>query len=333
MIKKKLKLILGIIGVLVLIFFCWLFIGRAPIADDISWGVAFSQKYSEELGLDWKENYLALLDDLEISNVKIIAYWDLIEPQKGEYYFDDLDFKINEAEKRDVGVMLVLGRKVPRWPECHIPQWAENLNKEEQKESTLEMIEKVILRYRENDSIWAWQVENEPFFEFGGCPESYEVSGVFLRKEVGLVKSLDFKNRPVVISDSGSNRFWFKVARIGDIVSISLYRKVWFHEFDRYVNYPFPPVFYWRKSQIIDKIFGKKVICGELQAEPWGRVPVPDLPFEEHGETMNLEQFRDNINFAKKTGFDYFYLWGAEWWYWMKEEKDMPSIWNEAKSL
>jgi len=35
---------------------------------------------------------------------------------------------------------------------------------------------------------------------------------------------------------------------------------------------------------------------------------------------MNLEQFKKNIEFAQKTGFDTIYLWGAEWWHWLKRE-------------
>ena len=48
---------------------------------------------------------------------------------------------------------------------------------------------------------------------------------------------------------------------------------------------------------------------------------------------MNLQQFKDNVEYAKETGFDTFYLWGSEWWYWMKTVNDQPEIWNEAKKL
>ena len=85
--------------------------------------------------------------------------------------------------------------------------------------------------------------------------------------------------------------------------------------------------------RIVKTLFGKKVICGELQAEPLGPVLFHQLPLEKHWETMNLDQFKKNINFAKKTGFDEFYLWGAEWWYWLKVKHNMPEIWQEAKSL
>ena len=48
---------------------------------------------------------------------------------------------------------------------------------------------------------------------------------------------------------------------------------------------------------------------------------------------MNLEQFKANIEFAKKTGLKEFYFWGSEWWYWMKEKQNNPNIWDEARKL
>jgi hypothetical protein len=112
-----------------------------------------------------------------------------------------------------------------------------------------------------------------------------------------------------------------------------MYRKVWFHQLQAYVFYPFPPTFYARKAWVIEKLFNKKVINVELQAEPWGPQLLYDSPLPEQEKTMNLEQFRKNVEFAKETGFDKFYLWGAEWWYWMKEKQELPEIWDEARKL
>jgi hypothetical protein len=48
---------------------------------------------------------------------------------------------------------------------------------------------------------------------------------------------------------------------------------------------------------------------------------------------MNAKKFREHLNFAIATGFDTFYLWGVEWWYWLKEQKNMPEMLNEAKKV
>ncbi len=327
--KKILRNILFGVLILLLLSAGYFFIGAPPRAEKIDWGVNFSQKHTENLGLDFKETYLALLDDLGTKNLKVAAHWDLLEPEKNKYYFDDLDWQIKEAENHSAKILLVIGMKTPRWPECHIPEWAINFSKEEQQKEILEMLEKVVLRYKDSKAIEYWQVENEPFFPFGECPW---VDKNFLKKEIDLVKSLD-SSHPIVISDSGEGSFWIRAAKFGDIVGTTMYKRVWFHQVGIYIHYPFPPTFYWRKAKYIEKIFDKEVICVELQAEPWGPKLLYDSPIEEQEKTMNLEQFQKNVEFAQKTGLDQFYLWGAEWWYWLKETQNKPEIWQEAKKL
>jgi len=328
--KKIFKRILLGLLIFLLFFLGYLCIGEAPQAKEINWGMNFSQKHTKDLGLNWKETFLALLDDLKVRNFKIAAHWDLLEPEDGKFYFDDLDWQINEAEKRGAKIFLVIGMKTTRWPECHIPKWAENLSREEQQDKILRMLEKIVLRYRERFSVWAWQIENEPFFPFGICPW---VDKKFVKKEVNLVKSLDPQKRPIIMADSGEGSFWINAARFGDIVSTTMYEKVWFRQIKMYIRYPLPPVFYWRKALIIKFFFEKKVIVGELQAEPFGPVLLYDLPLAEQEKTMNLDQFKKNIEFVTKTGFDTFYLWGAEWMYWLKVKQGRPEIWEEAKKL
>jgi len=323
-------MILLAILILVLFFAGYLFLGKPKPAEKITWGVNFSQKHTELLGLDWKAAYLAILDDLKVRNLKVASYWDLIEPEEEEYNFEDLDWQIKEAEKRGTKILLVIGMKVPRWPECHEPHWVRNQKLNIKNQRLLEYIEKVVNRYKDSEAIWAWQVENELFFPFGECPK---IDKNFLKKEVSLVKSLDFKNRPIVIADSGEFSLWITAAGFGDIVGTTLHRRVWFKEFKTRVSYPFKPIYYWRRAQIIKKFFNKKVICGELQAEPWCSVLLYDCSLEEQRKTMDLEQFQKNINFARKTGLDEFYLWGSEWWYWMKEKQNKPEIWDEARKL
>lgn len=324
------KITLLVLLVVIIIIFGYFFVGKTEQSQDIKWGVNFSQKHSQELGLDWKENYLAILDDLGARNLKIITQWDLIEQKQEEYNFDDLDWQIEQAEQRQANLILVIGIKTGRWPECHIPDWAVSLNKDQQQKEVLQLMEKIVLRYEDNNSILYWQVENEPFFSFGKCPW-YDKE--FLKQEIDLVKLLDSHKREIIISDTGELSLWLKPAKLGDIVGSTMYKKVWSPEFKSYFDMLYPPVFYYRKAQIIEKFFHKKVICVELQAEPWGPVLIYDLSLEEQEKTMNLEQFQKNVEFAQKTGLDEFYLWGTEWWYWLKEKQNKPEIWDQAKKL
>lgn len=330
-----------IVFVLLAIAFCYFFVGKAPKQDNVLWGVDFSQMQSEALKLNWKANYLALVQDLGVKNIKLHTQWDFVEGEKGKYFFDDIDWQIKTAEKYNVKIIFVVGFKTGRWPECHQPEWVKNLNIIEQQEAILKYIKETVLRYKDSSAVSMWQVENEPLLRFGECPDWYYDNGVFLKKEIALVKSLD-STRKVMVSDSGELNWWINAAKKGDLVGTTMYRKAWVNISSFgfpvknpgfYSSYPFLPVFYYRKAQIIKALFNKDVIGVELQAEPWAHKPFYDVPLVEQEKTMDINQFKKNIEYAKKTGLKAHYLWGAEWWYWLKETQQKPEIWNEAKNL
>ncbi len=330
-----LKIILLVFVILVLFFLYYFFIAKAPEQKNITWGVNFSQMQSENLKLDWKKNYLAILEDLGTKNIKLHTQWDFVEGKKDDFYFNDIDWQIKQAENYNASIIYVVGLKTGRWPECHAPNWFGDISKQQQQDEILKYIKEVVTRYKNSKSIIAWQVENEPLFNFGKCPAWYYDNNDFLKKEVAIVRSLD-SAKPVIISDSGEQSFWFDAAKIGDIVGSTVYRKLWVNVsniFGFYFTFPITPVFYYHKAQIIKYLFGKDVICGELQAEPWAYKTFYDVPLQEQEKTMNLEQFKSNINFAKQTGFKEFYLWGAEWWFWLKNKENQPQIWNYAKEI
>ena len=329
---KILNIMWCMIAVLVLVFIYFFFVFRAPQPKRITWGVNFSQMEAESLKLDWRKNYLAIMEDLGAKNIKLITDWDWIEGKKNNFYFNDIDWQIQQAESHKVNIIYVVGMKTGRWPECHVPAWADTLSQSQQQTEILDYLNQVVTRYKASPAISAWQVENEPLVNFGQCPW-YDKA--FLMKEVALVKSLD-PSRPVIISDSGEQSLWLDAAKIGDIVATTMYRKVWFHITDSlgfYFTYPIPPVFYYYKSQLVQYLFNKRVICGELQAEPWAYAPFSNVSLQEQEKSMNLQQFKANISYAKQTGLDQFYLWGVEWWYWLKETQNQPQIWNYAKEI
>lgn len=322
------KKILITLSVALIILVGYLYLGPSPRAENIAWGVDFSQKHAQALGLNWREVFLALLNELEVKNLKLSTTWDLLEPEPGNYNFSDLDWQLAQAQSHGARAILVMGMKTPRWPECHLPSWAKSLPEVQRKAAVLNLLNQIVSRYQDNSAVWAWQVENEPLFPFGECPKADKD---FLKKEVELVKKLDPFKKPVIISDSGEWSFWFEAAKIGDIVGTTLYRQAWFAGFP--AEYPFPPLFYAAKTKIIDSLFHKKVIGVELQAEPWGKQLLYDLPLTEQRKLMTVAKFRDNIEFAAKAGPEAFYLWGAEWWYWLKEKQGDDSFWREAKKL
>ena len=326
---RALKNILVAAGILALLAALFLFAGRSAPRADAEWGMNFSEKHAKNLGLDPREVYSAFLDDLGVRKFKIAVHWDLLEPERGRFEWTGTDWQMSEAAKRGAEILPVIGLKVPRWPECHLPAWAAELGVAEREEALREFMRVFVERYRENPSVSAWQVENEPFFSFGECPARQEG---FLEREMELVRAAD-PGRPIVISDTGEYSLWWRAARLGDAVGTTLYRRVWFKQLGIYASYPWPPVFYARRAWLVEKLFGKEVWDVELQAEPWGPVLYYDLPLEEQEKSMTLEQFRKNVDFARRTGFREHYFWGGEWWYWMKEKQGEDAYWQEAKSI
>lgn len=302
----------------------------------IHWGVTYSPKFARQLGLDWKESFSAIVDELRPEHVRLIAYWDDIEKTRDTYDFSELDWQLARLETARPEVILALGMKVPRWPECHIPAWARGLSTEAREAELRAYMRDIVARYKKNPLIRVWQVENEPYLMFGQCPAR---EADFVKQEINLVKSID-PTRPAMTTDGGEFGLWFRAAREADIFGTTMYRKV----YPRFiigplfgtVEYPLSPRYFRLKERIVRQIIGdnqKRFLVGELQAEPWGERSIQELSYEEQIQLFSPEYFRETIQYAKDAGFDEYYLWGAEWWYFLKTRYNDDRIWEEAKVI
>ncbi len=306
------------------------YLGRLSVDPNrpITWGVTFEKNFAEKLGLSWQAAYLAILDDLKIKNIRIAARWADIEPRENEYDFADLDWQVEQAAKRGAKIILAMGQRLPRWPECHEPAWVQNQISKIKYQKLLNYIEKTVNRYKDNSVIVAWQVENEPFLSFGECP-TLDVG--LLDEEIALVKKLD--SRPIIITDSGELSIWVRAAKRADIFGTTMYRWVW-NEYLGSYKYPIPPSFFRVKERITRLFVGqaKPFIVIELQGEPWTHKQIYEITIEEQMNLLPLAEFNEIIDYAKQAGFNEYYLWGAEWWYYLKE-KGQGEYWDRVKEL
>lgn len=332
MIWRFIKIIVLILIIFILLLGGYLFIGKAKPSEKVEWGVTFSKWPVIDFGMDWKKVFLAVLDDLKVKKIRIVAYWNVIEPEQGEYDFSELDWQINEIEKRGGEIIFAMGRKVPRWPECFEPEWAKDLSSSEKKEKILALISELVNRYKNRESIKIWQVENEPFFESFGMCSQLSNHKKFLDKEIALVRHLD-PLRPIMITESGELSTWIGGARRGDVLGTSLYRKI-YGKLQFYFTYPIPPVFYQRKVILAKLLFDlDEVIAVEVQAEPWGHKPNQDMTIEEQDMSMSFEDFENVLEYTRKAGFEKAYLWGVEYWYWRKNKFNDDRFWEKTKEL
>ena len=278
------------------------------------YGASFSPEYASYLGFDFKKVYKKILNEWNFKHVRLSAQWNLIEKKQGEFNFDDLDWLMNESGKRIVKVILVVGQKVPRWPECHLPDWVDRSQYSNYKPALFNFIATVVQRYKNHPSLEFWQVENEPFLKFGSC---MPLTADELAEEIGVVKKLDSAH-PVIITDSGELSTWRKTAKASDIFGTTLYRVVW-NETLGYFSYRWLPAFVYTAKLWLNGRDPASAFITELQAEPW--IPNRDLkemPVDEQYKSMSLKQMKRNLNYAEKIGMSRAYLWGAEWWYWLE---------------
>ncbi len=326
---KKTKVFIVIL--VFVIFFIFIF-SRGHIYDksELEYGLTFSKKQMQGLGLDWQAACQEILDDLQVKKLRLPAYWDEIQTADQQFNWQDLDWQIEQASKRNVEIILAIGGRLPRWPECHFPAWTQGLSADEREDKILAYLQATIERYKNNPQISAWQIENEPFLShFGDCPK---LDKNFLDAEITRARALD--SRPLIITDSGELSTWIPAARRADIFGTSLYRDTYSRLLKSYIHYPISPGFFRLKKNIANFFaHPQKWIIIELQAEPWGPVSYQNLSQADRDRTMNLEKFKAILEFARQAGFREFYLWGVEWWYWEREVNHNPELWEEAKKL
>ncbi len=331
--RRKLLIIVSIpLGLILLlvIFLAILFLPSLNRSEPITFGVTFSETYAESLGLDWRQTYLAILDDLKVRNLRLIAYWNKIEPTENYYDFADLDWQINQAEQRGDKIILTFGERVPRWPECWYPNWVNANDQRQTQTKALELIRAIVSHYKNSASIEMWQVENEPLFPlFGRCPWPDKN---FLAKEIELVRSLD--QRPIIVTDSGELSLWFGTARLVDYFGTTMYR-VTYNPWIGYFYYDdvLAPAFYRTKAWLVGRS-PAKVLITELQAESWSpKESITKLNPSERQKSFDVDRLQKNLDFASRTGFSRAYLWGVEYWYWLKTQGGDDSLWQAGQKI
>jgi len=331
--KRWQRILLYIFVVLISLISIHILVERSwPEIKDPNYGVSFSVKYAKELGVNWQDNFIALLDDMQIRNYRLMSYWDMVEPEKGKFNFTELDWQMDEAAKRGAKVSLAIGMRQPRWPECHKPKWYSQLNAVQRNQAIFDFNEAVVNRYKTHPALQSYQLENEAVNSwFGECtPE--DIDQVRLTKEFEKVKSLD-SFHPIYMSLSDQHGLPLNTP-VPDRYGYSVYRIVWNDKtgpFKFYLTYP-TPVWYHRLRAIWIETFKKRhIFIHELQIEPWGPAATVDLPVEEQNKSMSEKQIKENVSFARKIGKRDIYTWGGEWWYWRKTKFNDPSIWNIVK--
>ena len=291
----------------------------------LSVGFSFSPSYAEDLGLDPKTSYLEILESFDFTSVRIPVYWNRVF-KDGSYDFSEVRFLAAEAKRRGLEVVLSFGYRNFRWPECHAPEYLNDLDYASFEEEVLSFAGEVLGRFAGSGLVDFWQVENEPFLHFTAHCRALKPRT--LAKVIGKVKNSS--DKPVVITLGGGEvlglpLIW-PLTDGAEIIGVSFYPH--YHEpiFGSYIKTyrlgPIPPRKISRERAFVEGK-GKGFWVIESQAEPWAEDP----------RTMSPEILRSNWELLLSYGgAERVYLWGVEWW--LKEEvQGRPEVLEVAKDL
>lgn len=293
-------------------------------------GVSFIPAYAESLGLNAEDTLNALIDQAGVRHFRLVSYWDEIEPQSGQYDFSSLDWQFQQINKVHGTVMLSVGLRQPRWPECHVPSWAANEPENVWEPQLEQFMTAVVNHYKDNPALQSYQVENEYFLTAFGTCTNFDRNRLI--SEYNLVKKLDPKH-PAIVTRS-NNAIGTPIGQPRpDEFGISIYKRIWSPPIGRYFEYPIP-AWYYAFLAGVQKIFtGKDMIVHELQAEAWtpdGK-SIPETSLTEQAKSMDAPRLQSRFRYGEATGMKTIYLWGAEYWYYRLVVLHDPSLWNVAK--
>jgi hypothetical protein len=329
--RNSLMLLIGFLLVVLLIFSrdaIWQWTVPEPgRSTDLKIGTTFIKINAEHLGLDWRSAYQETVNDLGIKYVRIPVFWDLLEQEPEKFDWADLDWQMQQAAQANAKVMLAIGHRVPRYPECYAPAWTKDLDRAAFKRSLFKMLETIVLRYQNHPALDAWQVENEPLAKILGKiwgSDACRDIAPWVAEEVDFVKQLDQHRHPTIVtyafSPWPSSQLRQMLNFKSDVVAITVFNKLFFRSpiFNGYVEmFKFGPIAPLRLpyQRSLVQQHRKNFWVAEMQAEPWG--PKGPYDFDQPEDayiSMNPERLRETWDYAERSGAERIYLWGVEWW-------------------
>ena len=269
-------------------------------------------------------------------HVRLSVEWSQVEPADGQFDYTLIDALLETAARDGADVLLSVGMKGQRHPEYYIPGWllgqirlddGSDIAKDTLLRSrTLAMVSAVVAHVAASPALEGWLAENEPYH---ASPRAHDwrLGRDFVREEVAAIHAADPLRRPVAINHAERltfDRRWRWALQDGDAVATSIYpfrnEELLGHAFviDILNIGPLMPNYAARADETHDR--GKPYWITELQAEPWANPDVRLVSPDHPADDLTPAHFRRNVDYARRSGADRVYLWGAEWWLMQREK-------------
>lgn len=319
-----------------------------------SYGFTYGFEDAGWYSLDPKESYIKLLDEVNFEWVRLSFFWGEMTDKGGNLTLDDLVFAIEEAQKRDVKVVIALGAKTPSYPEFHWPKEVAAKVKfgdaitasHPVAADILEIDKKVVERLAPYKNIAYWQVENEPYL---ANINNWKIDKSLLTAEVKVVRNADPAKRPVILNHVGpatvDRRYkdFYDILQPRDILAVNSYFKtqgiylISFKVLGKQINIGWPRWLVWpvQSWMFLSPDFrglaaeankkGLEFWLLEVQAEPYIR----ELA-DAQGEDLSFgaEDLVKADAFIRSHGVNTIGFWGAP--FWLYREKLGDNSWMDA---
>lgn len=334
------------------------------------YGVSYSFEQASWYGLDPRKAYMDLLDQVHFDWVRLPFFWDQMaqlrlqgasEGQADWVFnknFEDLKWAIDEADKRNIKVVVALGLKTPYYPEYHLPDYIKNQLKfgdtitvnHPIAHDILEVDKKIINALFKYDNIAYWQVENEPYL---ANVNNWKIDESLIRAQVQIVRDTDVGNRPIILNHVAPAPFDWRYKSLlailgpGDVFGVNAYFETQgiylasFKIFAKEIHIKWPKWLIWPVQSWVgfSPDFGKlKEECWkkgirlwvlEMQAEPYVRTK------DDINKSFNYFKAGDILRgdtFLRSSRIDSIGLWGASYWLYKKGAGD-SSWWETVKGI
>lgn len=311
-------------------------------------GITFRPHQAQDFGLDSHETLRQLLT-FPLQIVRLGCYWNESLIEENRINLDDVQWQIDLCQKAGAKAIVCVGAfKTFGYPEYFLP---ERFHPSTYRRGTLfspehqgdlvkaaaEFVAEVVERLKGQETILAWQLENEP-----GDPmivaNNWRLSRTLVEQELAALRQVD-ATTPVVINGyfaisplihfgkSVLTRDQGDAIQMGldlaDIVGIDDYPCVALAAFGKqclYLDTTLLPAAQTRRQRLLAKIAErhKRAMIIEGQAEPWELSIVPPTP--EQGSSHSCtpaDMLRTYTYWADdlRSGLlDAYLFWGAEYW-------------------
>lgn len=303
-----------------------------------SLGTTFSPLQCYYMNLDFHQAFRQIAQ-LGLARVRLGAYWNVIEKQRGEYDFTELDWLLDQCAQHRIEVVLAVGMKVPRWPEFHLPQWVNHLGdtgpgmvpldqrSPQVAEMALQFVGRVVEHCRSAPALKYWQIENEPFTQLEITGGRY-LSSEFVHREVELVRVSKLTDQKILLTNAihlpvpklteDEPAFW-KSLSLADAVGMNVYTKVPSGNPGEYLE---PAESFWRTLlswQVTLQANELEAWIAEAQAEPWEPKQLVAMENRNY-PSATPERMTALVQTLRDIGYRSILLWGCEYWYWQMQQ-------------